>query len=199
MKNIFLIITITLISSLFKSQSVVIDISDSELNQPTGYYSKDMNNVLNQFEGTYLFTNGNTSLKIVLVKKIKQYNNSYYEDLIIGEYQYIVNGVEKINTLSNLNVVYNNQFAKHAIAGSSPINNNNREWKCPQCNLNEKRLRAKIIDRTTDRHATILIRKTIVNGQEVLQVKVRDVLPDFENVSPLEFSLPKGEFTMIKQ
>lgn len=188
-----------MISSLFKSQSVIIDISKSGIGQPNGYYRKDMNNVLNQFEGTYLYGNGNTSLKIVLVKKIKQYNSSYYEDLIIGEYQYIVNGVEKMNTLSNLNVVYNNQFAQHAIAGSAPIGNNNREWKCPQCNPNEKRMRLSIMDISTNRSADFLVRKTTVNGQEVLQVKVKDILPDFENVNPPDFSLPKGEFIMIKQ
>lgn len=188
-----------MISSIFKSQSVVIDISKSGIGQPNGYYRKDMNNILNQFEGTYLYGNGNTSLKIVLVKKIKQFNSSYYEDLIIGEYQYIVNGVEKMNTLSNLDVIYNHQYIKHAIAGNSPISNNNRAWKCLQCNPNEKRLRARIIDRSTNRYASIYMRKTIVNGQEVLQVKIGQVMIDFENMNPPEFSLPKGEFTMIKQ
>jgi len=199
MKNILLIITIILISNLFNSQSVVIDINESWLGKPSGYYRKDMNNILNQFEGTYLYSNGNTSLKIVLVKKIKQFNSSYYEDLIIGEYQYIVNGVEKMNTLSNLNVVYNNQFAKHAVAGISTIENNTRLWKCPQCSPNEKRLSARIIDRSTDRYASMYIRKTIVNGQEVLQVKIGQIKADLENMNPPEFSLPKGEFTMIKQ
>ena len=199
MKNILLIITISSLFSLFKSQSVVIDINDSQLNQPIGYYSKDIHNVLNQFEGTYLYSNGNTSLKIVLVKKIKQYNSSYYEDLIIGEYQYIVNGVEKINTLSNLNVVYNNQYIKHAIAGDYTIDNNTRLWKCPQCNPNEKRLRAKIIDRITNRYASIYMRKTTVGAQEVLQVKIANIKADTENMNPPDFSLPKGEFTMIKQ
>jgi hypothetical protein len=134
-----------------------------------------------------------------LVKKIKQYNSSYYEDLIIGEYQYIVNGVEKANTLSNLNVVYNNQFAKHAVAGISTINNNNRIWKCPQCNPNEKRLSASITDVSTNRTADFFVRKTVVNGKEVLQVKVTNILPDLENMNPPAFSLPTGEFTMIKQ
>lgn len=186
-------------SSLLKSQSVVIDINDSELNQPIGYYRKDIHNVLNQFEGTYLYSNGNTSLKIVLIKKIKQYNSSYYEDLIIGEYQYIVNGVEKVNTLSNLNVLYNNQYARHAIAGDYTINNNTRLWKCPQCNLGEKRLRASIMDVNAKSSATMFMRKTTVNGQEVLQIKITNILPDYETPNPQAFSLPTGEFTMIKQ
>lgn len=199
MKNIILIITVSTLFSLFKSQSVVIDINESWLGKPSGYYRKDINNLQDQFEGTYLYNNGNTSLKIVLIKKVKQYNGSYYEDLVIGEYQYIVNGVEKANTLSNLNIVYNNQFMKHAIAGISTINNNTRVWKCPQCNPNEKRLSARIIDRSTDRYASIYMRKTIVNGQEVLQVKIGQIKADLENINPPEFSLPKGEFTMIKQ
>lgn len=199
MKNIILIFIILSSISLFKAQSVTIDLSESWLGKPNGYYRKDTNNLLNQFEGIYLYTNGNTSLKIVLTKKIKQYNNRYYQDLIIGEYQYIVNGMEKINTLSNLDVVYNNQFVKHAIAGNSLINFNYRSWKCPQCNPNEKRLRANITDVSTNRSATIFMRKTNISGQEVLQVKVTDVLPDFETMTPPDFSLPKGEFIMIKQ
>ena len=46
---------------------------------------EDINNYLDAFEGTYLYTNGNTSFRMVLVKKVQQYNGRYYEDLIIGE------------------------------------------------------------------------------------------------------------------
>lgn len=201
MKNIFLL-SLFLLSTLYKSQSVVIDINDSELGQPNGYYMKDMYNVLNQFQGTYIYTNGNSFFKIVLVKKVKQYNNSYYEDLIIGEYQYIKNGIEKINTLSNLGTVYNNQFAKHAIAGNSTIYNNTRLWKCPQCNPNEKRLSSIIRDRISGRSANFFMRRTNVNGQEVMQVKVNNVsaaIWEEGTPEPPAFALPTGEFTMIKQ
>lgn len=199
MKRTIFLLILALGFSNVKSQSVTIDISKSGLNQPNNYYRKDINNVLNQFEGTFLYTSGNRSFKIIFEKKIKQYNGSYYEDLIIGEYQYIVGGVEQFNTLSNLNVVYNNQYIKHSIAANSPIENNNREWKCTQCIANEKRLRGKIVDKSTDRIASIFLRKTIIGGQEVLQVKISQVRPDFENTNSPDFSLPKGEFTMVKQ
>ncbi|ANF49733.1 hypothetical protein A0O34_03890 [Chryseobacterium glaciei] len=196
------IILILFISSIVKSQTIV-DITDTTYSGMTNtyynYYKKDLNNVLDPFQGTYIYTNGNKKFKIILQKMIKQTEGLHFEDLIIGEYQYIVNGVEKANTLSNLNVVYNNQFAKHALAGNAPIKNNNRVWKCPQCNPNEKRLRLKIRDVDTNRSGDYIIRKTMVNGQEVLQVKLTDVLPDFENMNPPDFSLPRGEFTMIKQ
>lgn len=188
-----------LLSLSCKSQSVIIDITDSEFGQPTGYYSKDNNNLLDPFQGTYIYTNGNTIFKIVLIKKIKQYNGSYYEDLIIGEYQYTVNGIEKANTLSNLNIIHSNQSAGHGITGNSIININNRQWKCPQCNANEKRLHSWITDKSTDRYASFFMRKTVVNGQEVMQVKIAHVAGGVFNDNPQPFSLPMGEFTMIKQ
>lgn len=201
MKYIYLIL-ILLISNIVKSQTII-DITDTRYSYATNtyynYYKKDLNNVLNPFQGTYVYTNGNSIFKIILQKMTKQPEGLHFEDLIIGEYQYIVNGLEKANTLSNLNIMYNNQYSKHAIAGNSSIGNNNRTWKCPQCNPNERRLRARIIDRSTNRYADFFMRKTIVNGQEVLQVKIANVSPDVVNMNPPDFSLPMGEFTMIKQ
>lgn len=200
MKNI--IILFLFIGNIFNvnAQSVVIDIEATGFGQPEGYYLKDINNVLNQFEGTYVYTNGSKIFKITLVKKIKQYNSSYYEDLIIGEYQYLGNGNLIIqDTMPNLNVVYNNQAIKHAIAGNSLLWNTTRLWKCPQCSPNERRLDAKITDEFTKRTASFFMRKTMVNGQEVLQVNITNVLPSFETMTPPDFSLPQGEFTMIKQ
>lgn len=72
----------------------------------TGAYYKDIDNDLDKFIGTWKYTSGTTSLTITLQKKIMQpFNDNnvhYYEDIIIGEYKYIENGVEKINTLSQL-------------------------------------------------------------------------------------------------
>ncbi|RWX01058.1 DUF6705 family protein [Flavobacterium cerinum] len=71
-----------------------------------GAYYKDFNNQLDTFVGTWKYTNGTTSLTITLIKKVMQplmdESISYYEDIIVGEYKYIENGVEKINTLPQL-------------------------------------------------------------------------------------------------
>ena len=129
----------------------------------------------------------------------------HYEDIIIGEYQYIENGIEKLNTLSNLSVNYFDQFLKHNIAGNSIIGNiNNRQWKCPQCNPNEKRLRLIIRDGISGRSADFLMRRTVINGQQVMQVMIQHISSDpivVGSNAPAqpEFSLPKGEFIMIKQ
>lgn len=184
------------------AQNPIIDITASEFGQPDGYYSKDINNLLNPFQGTYIYANGNTSLKIELVKKIQQYNGRYYEDLIIGEYQYIENGIQKINTLSNLNINYSNQSIKHAISGKLIVNNNFRYWKCPQCSINEKRLSTGIKDRSTNRFAYLTMRRTVINGQDVMEIKISHVMGESlvaGSPVPPDFSLPQGEFTMIKQ
>lgn len=129
MKKVYFILTF-FTGSILNAQTPIIDISQSRLGQPDGYYMKDINNLLNPFEGTYVYTNGTTSFKIVLVKKVQQYNGRYYEDLIIGEYQYIENGIEKANTLNQINTVYNDQRS-HNIDGNLIVDNNFRMWKCP--------------------------------------------------------------------
>jgi len=201
MKNTFLLFII-LISTFFKSQSVIIDIEEPGFGKPAGYYQKDTNNLLDPFQGTYIYTNGNKSFKIVLKKMIQQPVGSHYEDIVIGEYQYTENGVEKINTLSNLNVVYSDQFLKHNIAGNIILWNNTRLWKCPQCNPNEKRLSVRIIDKISGRRASFLMRRTAVNGQQVIQTKINNIsaaIWEEGTPEPLAFALPTGEFTMIKQ
>ncbi|WP_157761471.1 DUF6705 family protein [Chryseobacterium camelliae] len=202
MKNI-LFLFILIFSTQLKSHSAIIDITKSGYKKPSGYYRKDLDNILNSFEGTYLYTNGNDIFKIVLKKMIMQPVGSHYEDLIIGEYQYILNGTEKVNTFSNLNISYSDQFLKHGIAGNSILGNNSRLWKCPQCNINEKRIRLVITDKLTSRYADFLMRRTIINGQQVLQVKIANPNTVTYNVEtespPANFSLPLGEFTMIKQ
>jgi hypothetical protein len=190
-------------STLLKSQSITIDIEEAGFGKPAGYYQKDINNLLDPYPGTYLYTNGNTSFKIVLKKMINQPVWSHYEDLIIGEYQYVENGIEKMNTLSNLNIAYSDQYLKHNIAGNGILWNNSRVWKCPQCNLNEKRAALRIVDASNKRYADILMRRTVMNGQQVMQVKIvnpNTVAYNVETQSPpADFSLPLGEFTMIKQ
>ena len=82
---------------------------------------------------------------MVLVKKELQAYNGYYEDLIIGEYQYIENGVEKANTLPNINITYLNQ-RRHNIDGNFLVDKNFRVWQCPDCSAIEKRLNTLLKD-----------------------------------------------------
>jgi hypothetical protein len=184
-----------------KSQSPIVNINGEDGSRITGAYYKDVDGLLTAYEGTYIYTNGNTILKMVLVQKVQQYNGRYYEDLIIGEYQYIKNGVEKVNTLSQLNTVYNDQRS-HNIDGNTLISNINRRWRCPLCLPGEKRLSASIRDAATDNYANIFMRRTIENGQQLLKIKISNVMGMPYHVNqgpPPEFSLPLGEFIFVKQ
>ena len=71
-----------------------------------GAYYKDAANELNKFEGTWLYTNGNTSFKLILQKRTMQLIKNYYKDVLVGGYQYIENGVEKVNWLSDVNATH---------------------------------------------------------------------------------------------
>lgn len=200
----YFIILLIIISTSLKSQSSIIDIEEPGFGKPNGYYQKDTNNILDPFQGTYIYANGNTSFKIILTKMMMQPVASHYEDLIIGEYQYIENGVEKINTLSNLNIPYSDQYLKHAIAGNDVLWNNSREWKCPLCNPNEKRLAVVLEDKISGRSADFLMRRTVINGQQVMQVMVQHISSDpivVGSNAPAqpEFTLPTDEFIMVKQ
>ena len=64
-------------------------------------YLKDVNNKLNPFVGTWLYSNGNTTLKIILQKKIMALvaNGEYYEDLLVGGFEYFVDGELKCTTI----------------------------------------------------------------------------------------------------
>lgn len=191
MKNLILA-TLLLFSINCKAQNI----SDLDFTRQTNAYYKDVNNLLNPFEGTYLYSNGSTIFKIELLKK-----SEYYEDLIIGEYQYILNGVQIANTISEINTTYLNQRT-HKIDGNFLVDKNHRAWKCPSCGDTELRLRATIQDVVSSRFATLIMRRTTEGGQEVMKIKITHIsrvnLVEGDP-EPLEFALPRGEFTLIKQ
>lgn len=197
-KTIILITFLTFLK--VEAQNPIINIVGKDGTRLTGAYYKDVNNVLNQFEGTYIYTNGNISFKIVLEKKIQQYNGRYYEDLIIGEYEHKINNVVVNSTLNLLPTVYNDQW-HHCIVGNSLCRNDYRPWPCPDCETNELRLDLSLKDKNTLRYANLVVRKVTISGQEALQAKIFNIngLPYDPGSPPAEFSLPVGEMTFYKQ
>ena len=195
------ILVLLLLSINCKAQSPIIDIIDDDGSEINGAYYKDVNNLLNPFEGTYVYTSGSTTLKIVLVKKVLQYNSQYYEDLIIGEYQYIKDGVQIANTLSEITTTYLNQ-RNHKIEGNLIVDKNYRVWKCTSCSLTENRLSTQIEDVVSERFAELVLRRTTEGGQEVMKIKITNISRvieiDDQPTAP-DFALPTGEFTLIKQ
>tara|TARA_R110001599_G_scaffold91470_1_gene240385 strand:- start:131 stop:733 length:603 start_codon:yes stop_codon:yes gene_type:complete len=200
MKDIYILIGI-LITISCKAQSPIINIEDFDFweSQENAYY-KDINNYFNDFEGTWLYTNGNTSFKIVLQKKVMSYTGKFYKDAIIGEYQYIENGVEKINTLPNFNQLLNNP----SLWGSFLLKNSYRPI-CNNCSPNERRLKITLHDLPRALTGRFTLKKITINGQPALEgylwgngTLIRDLFSD--SLSPYnKLTVPTGTYIFIKQ
>ncbi|MFC4739879.1 DUF6705 family protein [Flavobacterium ponti] len=104
-------------------------------------YSKDTFNDFDMFTGTWVHTDGNNEFKITFQKKLMFYNDvtKMYEDKLVGEYIYKVNGTEEVNTMSNLNCAdpYNNNITSERV-----MLDNNSYPLCPSCDdFNDFRIR----------------------------------------------------------
>lgn len=185
-----------------KAQSPIIAIeTDSRIGMPENSYYKDTNNVLNDFEGTWLYTDGNTSLKITLVKSTMFNNGDYYEDIMVGGYQYIEDGIEKINTLSDAsipNIGYN-----ASIKGNN-IYNNCSILPVDDCVDGEKRLDLSLKDVITEEHfASLILHKRTISGQDVLKARFENscdmVLSEGETVPEPTLPWQMHNIILIKQ
>lgn len=104
MKNIIKIIVILSVFSC-KAQTIIIPLdSNQDYENSPDYYIKDINNDLNKFEGTWKYQNGTTEITIILKKELHYTisNEDNHEDLLVGEYQYIEDSIEKVNTLNDI-------------------------------------------------------------------------------------------------
>ena len=198
MKNLF--IKALLIVSFIgcKAQNPIIDLSENDGSYEIyGAYYKDTNNLLNPFVGTYIYNDGSKMLKIVLQKKEMSFWYNHYEDLIIGEYQYIEDGVEKSNTLYKLDINYPNSRS-HSIDGNLIMDGSTL---CDDCLPHEKHLRGSVVETETRNSAEIDFKLTTVGGQPAIRVwlywRYRTVVDG--NPEPPQASFPGGEYIMLKQ
>jgi len=166
-----------------------------------GYYYKDFNNTLNQFEGTYLYTNGNTFFKIILQKKVQSnYNDYCQEDILIGAYKYVENGITKVDVLNDINNIYADGW-DYKISGNFILTGNT--LGCTDCSLNEKWIRGSIEDPVSGSVDTLFIRKVTENGQEAIKIWIYHQMGHRnadEPVTTNSISYPIGEdFILLKQ
>jgi hypothetical protein len=169
-----------------------------------GTYYKDVHNLLNPFVGTWMYSNGTSSLKFVLKKIVGFEGIGIKEDILVGEYEYVENGVTKINTLPNINVEIPNKI-NHDISG-----NTFAYWfippACNECAPNELRLQLILGDPLKEVAYSMLARKIIFNGQDALQIYMYsdgikysgDTLDNYQTES-VGATMPNGTFIFIKQ
>lgn len=168
---------------------------------PDGAYFKDINNFLDPFTGAFLYSNGNTSLKIVLLKRINEFNGGYSEDIIYGGYEYKVNGLTVINTLPE-NFPANTFSSKYYINGNWYLLNDSYP-PCSTCAPNEKRLFISIRDTQCSFYRDLIIKREVISGQVQIKATIMPlgtVVYKYNEPDPvISFALPAGEYTLIKQ
>jgi hypothetical protein len=197
MKKLIYTIVVLLVALHSQAQSPIVNIEDDNGERPQNIYYKDVNNLLDPYVGTYIYTNGTTSLKFVLQKKVQAFDGWLYEDVIIGEYQYIENGVEKVNTLNNLNINHLNSW-KYNILGNQIIKIGLPG--CEECTPTEKRIKLSLRDTLSGAWARLFFAKVLVNGQQAIRLNLMWDLRTHIYGTPelIPVSFPGGEFILIK-
>ena len=203
MKTLFKLIVLVLFTSNCIAQDPIINITNLNGQDVQGAYYKDIQNLLDPFVGIYVYSNGTTYLKFEFRKKIMSSMNNYcYEDLIIGEYQYIKNNIIIADTRNSFLENYTNG-RKHSV--STNFINTGIGIGCQDCAPTENYLRGGLKDCLSDRTAYFVMRKTTVNGQEAMKIRIswrsdgmgRNRTVD-EPPTP-QPALPNAEFILIKQ
>lgn len=216
MKKISITILLIIISVSCKAQ--VIDAFDSEVivGDVNGTYYKDITGFRDQFVGRYIYTNGNVQLTIEFQKRdnlsrITEYKN-YNEDILIGEFRYVVSGIEKINTLNNINTNYGDNYfinMNHNLFSYMYLRNPMSFPKCNECLPNEKRMVFSYTEPDYNAKGVanghMVVRKFIEAGVEKIkiwfyttnQIQLYDENGNPDNPEP--YKIPFGEYVLIKQ
>lgn len=193
--RIFILITVSLFALSCKAQTLGLDGSHDS---PDGTYYKDLNNELDKFEGTWVYTNGNTILTITFEKEEYVSVRNKHRDYLYGEYSYIENGEEVVNTLSNLN----NSTTQKNIGGSY-IHKKTDYPACGDCTENERRIDMYFNDPERSYLSDGIVVRYLLDetNPEKLEVVIYQsgggILPD-EN-SPDVPRVPYGTYIMEKQ
>ncbi len=196
-------------------QSPVIDIYGAEdYGKVNGAYYKDVTAFQNQYIGTWVYSNGGKILKITFVPKnsfhVTNDVKDYYADFVIGEFQYIENGNEKANTLSNLGQAYTN-IDDYSIVSMSRKHKTSYPL-CDECGDNEYRLSMRFNEPSRRNiwggiSNKFVIRRYVQNGQVKLKVQFVYTGNGLERLDSMDgppanintFSVPYGEYILTKQ
>ena len=166
-KTFILFISLVTLSNFAQNQILPIEERIGGEYQEGAYY-KDLNNVFGPLEGTWAYINGGTTLRIKLRKIIMDYD-VFLSDVLIGEYQYIENGVPLINTLSQFNSNYPNQSG-HNIFGKYFLEKEDKPI-CVLCAVGEKRVSLRVKDVPKQSVGSIYIRPIAVNGLPAMELQ----------------------------
>lgn len=200
MKSIIPFLLLIAVAMQAQPYTTIKNIADNDYDED-GVYYKDINNIFNNFEGTYLYNQNGVYLKFILEKKeLSSMNGFYYEDMLVGGYQLKINNIEITNVLNDVNINYVNRI-KHIITFGVVIRGGDYGF-CEDCPPNEYCLLGSIIDVSSNKLCDLRIRKIIHNGQEAIKILIsRGIEVRLEGSAPTPpVKLPlHEELILIKQ
>lgn len=198
MKKILFIALLSFINC--KAQNPIINLeTPGFLPKTRNAYYKDVDNYLSQFAGTWAYNNGNTTLKIVIQKKeMKLMPGGFFEDMLIGEYRYIKDGVEKVSTLPNLDVDFPDPYG-HRIVGNL-MQGKMGNPLCFDCSDTDRKVvRLYFYDPITKLNAELYLRY-LGNNQMRIFIRQKMILSTPEHpVTNTIMTVPTGEYIMTRQ
>lgn len=178
-----------------RAQIIPLDNVEHFENSPT-YYLKDVNNEFDNFEGTWVCQNSDFEV-VMKLRKEEHYLTplNYYRDMLIGEYKFIENAVEEVNTLMDFNNIELGVH-EHNISGGIFIH------QLPNsCLDNSSPSEIKIqltIKSPNDEYAQgrLILRYLNDNGMEKLEACIYDysILGD----GSVRLDIPDGNYVFIK-
>lgn len=201
MKNL-LIIVVLITSFSCRAQSPVVPLDAYRHNTPEGGYFKDIDNELDKFVGTWVYTNGLTTLTFELQKLELFYDGEHYSDILIGEYKYIENGIEIVNYLPLLDENSGVGGQGHKIFGRRIIPKD-RYVACDDCTDNERRLKLNFSDPERSYLSTSVVLRYLLDETNPEKMTAT-IYIGHGGMKPTEDSpevlrVPFGEYTMVKQ
>ena len=205
-------ILIFIIASNVNAQSPIIPLYNGDFKDTENAYYKDTNHVHDLYVGEWLYTNGSDSLLIKLRERPMQNVSgsfaNYYIDQLIGEYRYVENGVEKINTINNFPIEHNGITNYNLFA--TGLMHKKVFPKCNECAEGEKRLVLTIqepaLSHLSGLRDKFIMRHYVENGVE----KIKLIFPYYggnivinDNTQQLSdidrFTVPYGTYILVKQ
>ena len=198
-----ILILMSFLSISCKAQQTIKNLDMEDVDFQSGFYYKDLNNKLNPYVGTWLYTNGSTSLKIVIKKKEHFFFSSlnYYSDLLVGDFQYIENNTVIQDRLSILDnpIVDNNIYETYSIVGHW-FKNLNSYPLCPECSSLLRRVIIDFQDPTRpylNFKSSVGLNGDIENEQLIFFIKTEiSAIPD--DLSPTTPTIPDGKYILNK-
>jgi hypothetical protein len=192
------------------AQSPVLDIHTAEFAEIENAYYKDIDNFYNQFVGTWVYTDAMKTIRFRFVKKEMFYYQSFtncYVDYLVGEMQYIENGIVKINSLASVLDNHSSIFdySLHSIGETY----NYWHPRCLECPENMERMAMSYNEPTNNDsglEAAFVMRRADENGVQKIKVQYvftngpSGVQSDFQTPSTTTgFTIPYGDYTLIKE